>query len=156
MQICKYVVYLCIQLIQHLETMKLFRSILLNEGEEINASNLGNSWTLCDIFAEDHADDINGFHGKDGYVILSIDVSENMIDFDNSLFSMEHRENEFEIVVDSEDVECEVYLVQGIEFDENQIIKGNTGSNEFDDYTNEYNGDLTKKDLINLINEFQD
>jgi hypothetical protein len=144
------------QLIQHLETMKLFRSILLNEGEEINTSNLGNSWTLCDIFAEDHADDINGFHGKDGYVILSIDVSENMIDFDNSLFSMEHRKNEFEIVVDSQDVESEVYLVQGIEFDENQIIKGNTGSNEFEDYTNEYKGDLTKKDLKDLINEFQD
>jgi hypothetical protein len=49
-----------------------------------------------------------------------------------------------------------VTLSEGIEFDENQIIKGNTGSNEFEDYTTEYNGDLTKKDLMNLINEFQD
>jgi len=136
--------------------MKLFRSILLDEGQEINTENLGNSWTLCDIFAENHADDINGFLGKDGYVILSVDVSEDMIDFDNSLFSMEHRKNEFEIVVDSQDLECKVHLVQGIEFDDSQIIKGNTGSNEFEDYTNEYNGDLTKKDLIELINEFQD
>jgi len=134
--------------------MKLFRSILLNEGEEINKDNLGNSWSLCDIFAEDHAEDINGFHGKDGYVVLCIDVSEDMIDFDNSLFSMEHRENEFEIVIDSQDVECEVFLVQRIEFDEDQTIKGNTGCNEFEDYTDEYHGELTKKDLIELINDF--
>ena len=136
--------------------MKLFRSILLNEGEEIDKENLGNSWSLCDIFASDHADDINGFHGKDGYVVLSIDVSEDMIDFDNSLFSMEHRENEFEIVIDSQDVECEVFLLEGIVFDDSQIIKGNTGCNEFEDYTTEYHGDLTKEDLIDLINEFQE
>jgi len=134
--------------------MKLFRSILLNEGEEINKENLGNSWSLCDILAGDHAEDINGFHEKDGYVVLTIDVSEDMINFDNSLFAMEHRKNEFEIVVAGEDVECEVFLVQGIEFDEDQVIKGNTGGNEFEDYTDEYHGELTKKDLIELINEF--
>jgi hypothetical protein len=135
--------------------MKLFRSILLNEGEEINTNNLGNSWTLCDIFAEDHADDINGFHGKDGYVILSIDVNIDMVDIDNSLFSLENRENECEIVIDSQDVECRVHLVQGLEFDDMQVIKGNTGSNEFEDYTTQYEGDLTKEDLIKLINEFE-
>lgn len=135
--------------------MKLFRSILLNEGEKIDTENLGNSWSLCDIFAEDHADDINGFHGKDGYVILSIDISEDLIDIDNSLFAMEHRENEFEIVIDSQDVECRVHLVQGIEFDEDQIVSGNTGCNEFEDYTTEYDGELTKEDLIELINEFE-
>ena len=135
--------------------MKLFRSILLNEGDEIDTSNLGNSWTLCDIFAEDHADDINGFHGKDGYVILSIDVNLDMVDIDNSLFALENRENESEIVIDSQDVECRVHLVQGLEFDDMQVIKGNTGSNEFEDYTTQYEGDLTKEDLIKLINEFK-
>jgi hypothetical protein len=135
--------------------MKLFRSILLNEGDEIDTSNLGNSWTLCDIFAEDHADDINGFHGKDGYVILSIDVNIDMVDIDNSLFALENRENESEIVIDSQDVECRVHLVQGLEFDDMQVIKGNTGSNEFEDYTTQYEGDLTKEDLIKLINEFK-
>ena len=135
--------------------MKLFRSILLNEGDEIDTSNLGNSWTLCDIFAEDHADDINGFHGKDGYVILSIDVNIDMVDIDNSLFALENRENECEIVIDSQDVECRVHLVQGLEFDDMQVIKGNTGSNEFEDYTTEYEGDLTKEDLTELINEFK-
>ena len=135
--------------------MKLFRSILLNEGDEIDTSSLGNSWTLCDIFAEDHADDINRFLCKDGYVVLSIDVDIDMVDIDNSLFALENRENECEIVIDSQDVECRVHLVQGLEFDYNQIIKGNTGSNEFEDYTTEYEGDLTENDLIQLINEFE-
>jgi hypothetical protein len=135
--------------------MKLFRSILLNEGDEIDTSNLGNSWTLCDIFAENHADDINRFLCKDGYVLLSIDVDIDMVDIDNSLFALENRENECEIVVDSQEVECRVHLVQGIDFDDSQIIKGNTGSNEFEDYTTEYEGDLTKADLTKLINEFE-
>jgi len=135
--------------------MKLFRSILLNEGDEIDTSNLGNSWTLCDIFAENHADDINRFLCKDGYVVLSIDVDIDMVDIDNSLFALENRENECEIVVDSQEVECRVHLVQGIDFDDSQIIKGNTGSNEFEDYTTEYEGDLTKEDLTELINEFE-
>ena len=135
--------------------MKLFRSILLNEGDEIDTSNLGNSWTLCDIFAENHADDINRFLCKDGYVLLSIDVDIDMVDIDNSLFALENRENECEIVVDSQEVECRVHLVQGIDFDDSQIIKGNTGSNEFEDYTTEYEGDLTENDLIQLINEFE-
>jgi len=135
--------------------MKLFRSILLNEGEEINTSNLGNSWTLCDIFAENHADDINRFHGKDGYVVLSIEVDIDLVDIDNSLFALENRENECEIVIDSQDVECRVHLVQWLDFDDSQIIKGNTGSNEFEDYTTEYEGDLTKEDLTELINEFE-
>ena len=135
--------------------MKLFRSILLNEGDEIDTSNLGNSWTLCDIFAENHADDINRFLCKDGYVLLSIDVDIDMVDIDNSLFALENRENECEIVIDSQEVECRVHLVQGIDFDDSQIIKGNTGSNEFEDYTTEYEGDLTKEDLTELINEFE-
>jgi len=135
--------------------MKLFRSILLNEGDEIDTSNLGNSWTLCDIFAENHADDINRFLCKDGYVVLSIDVDIDMVDIDNSLFALENRENECEIVIDSQEVECRVHLVQGIDFDDSQIIKGNTGSNEFEDYTTEYEGDLTKEDLTELINEFE-
>jgi hypothetical protein len=46
-------------------------------------------------------------------------------------------------------------LVQGLEFDDMQVIKGNTGSNEFEDYTTQYEGDLTKEDLIKLINEFK-
>jgi len=135
--------------------MKLFRSILLNEGEEINTNNLGNSWTLCDIFSENHAEAMNGFHGKDGYVVLSIDVDIDMVDIDNSLFALENRENECEIVVNGENVECEVHYVQNINFNYGQIINGNTGINDFEDYTSEYEGDLTKEDLIELINEFE-
>jgi hypothetical protein len=78
-----------------------------------------------------------------------------MVDIDNSLFALENRENECEIVIDSQDVECRVHLVQWLDFDDSQIIKGNTGSNEFEDYTTEYEGDLTKEDLTELINEFE-
>jgi len=67
-----YIYILAIRPKQSLEIMKIYRSILLNEGEEINTTNLGCSWTLCEIFAEDHAKDINNHLGKDGFVILRL------------------------------------------------------------------------------------
>ena len=136
--------------------MKLFRSIALNEGEEINTDNLGNSWTLDEFFAEKHAEDYNGFAKKDGYVILSIDVDFKDIDLDNSLFSMENRDYEFEVVVNNLDVEFKIEQVQGLDsFELGDVFSANTGENDFEDYCNEYNGDLTKEDLIELINEFE-
>src|SRR5690606_34632843 len=128
------------------QDMKLYRSILLNEGEEINTDNVGSSWTLCEIFAEDHANDINNHHEKDGFVILSTEVSEDMVDFDNTLFAMENRDYEFEVVING-DITCRVHLVEGIDFDEDQIIEGNTGDNDFEDYCESYEGDLTKEDF---------
>lgn len=132
--------------------MKIYRSILLNEGEEINTENLGCSWTLCEIFAEDHAKDINGHLGKDGFVILQAEVSEDDIDWSNTLFAMENRENEFEAVVMG-DIKATVRMVEGIDFDEDMIIEGNAGDNTFEDYYDNYDGDLTKEDFINLANE---
>ena len=133
--------------------MKIYRSILLNEGEEINTENLGCSWTLCEIFAEDHAKDINGHLGKDGFVILQAEVSEDDIDWSNTLFAMENRENEFEVVIMG-DIKATVRMVEGIDFDEDMIIEGNAGDNTFEDYCDNYDGDLTKEDFINLANEF--
>ncbi len=132
--------------------MKLYRSILLNEGDKINTEKLGCSWSLCEIFAENHAKDINGFHGKQGFVVLSVDISEDLIDMDNTLFAMQHRPHEFEVVING-DICANVHYVEGIDFDENQTFKGNTGSESFEDYCDDYEGDLTKEDFLNLASE---
>jgi len=133
--------------------MKIYRSILLNESEEINTDNLGCSWTLCEIFAEDHANDINNQLGKDGFVILQAEIEEGMIDMDNTLFAMENRENEFEVVVYGS-IKASVRMVDGIDFDEDQEFEGSTGNNEFEDYCETYEGDLTKEDFMNIASEF--
>ena len=133
--------------------MKVYRSILLNEGEEINTENLGCSWTLCEIFAEDHAKDINGYLEKDGFVILQAEISEDNIDWSNTLHAMEERKHEFEVVLRG-DVSATVRMVEGVDFDEEMIIEGSTGNNTFEDYNDNYEGDFTKEDLINLANEF--
>ena len=39
-------------------------------------------------------------------------------------------------------------------FENIDSIKGNTGENEFEDYCNNYEGELTKKDFIELAKEF--
>ena len=133
--------------------MKLYRSILLDQDEDINTNNIGNSWTLCEIFAENHANDINRCLGKDGIVILSTEVSEDMIDMDNTLFAMEKRGYEYEVVINGA-ISCNVHLVDGIDFDEDQIIVGETGSNDFEDYTNNYDGELTSVSFLSLASEF--
>lgn len=135
--------------------MKIYRSILLNEGEKIDTDNLGCSWTLDEIFAEDHAKDINRRVGKDGFVILSADISESDIDIDNTLFAMENRENEYEVVVFSTPIIAEIHMVEGIEsYEGGDELEGNTGANEFEDYCENYEGDLTFEDFLKVANEF--
>ena len=133
--------------------MKLYRSILLDQDEDINTGNIGNSWTLCEIFAENHAKDINRHLGKDGIVILSTEVSQYMIDMGNTLFAMENRDHEYEVVING-NITCTVHAVEGIDFDQDQIITGETGSNDFEDYTANYEGDLTAEDLYFLSLQF--
>jgi hypothetical protein len=133
--------------------MKLYRSILLNEGEDINTSNIGNSWTLCEIFAENHAKDINGDLKKDGFVVLQADVNEDEIDWSNTLNAMENRGYEFEVVIRG-NIKATVLMVEGIDFDEYAVIEGNAGDNTFEDYYDNYDGELTKEDLLLLSLEF--
>ena len=123
--------------------MKIYRSILINDDEEVDYGNLSISWTLCHTFAADHAEDINNCLEKDNIEIVEAEIDKSMIDFDNTLFSMENRPQEFEIVL-----KTNIDIVA-----DNQ--KSNTGNgNEFDDYCDSYDGELTKNDLINLANEF--
>ena len=134
--------------------MKIYRSILLNDGETINTENLGRSWTLCEIFAEDHANDINNARGKDGVVILKAEINEDDIDWNNTLFAMEKRSHEYEVVVNNIEIEIRIHMseVEGIE--EGIYMNGKTGNNNFEDYTENYEGDLTVEDFFNVANEF--
>ena len=134
--------------------MKIYRSILLNEGEEINTENLGRSWTLCEIFAEDHANDINNALGKDGVVILKAEINQNDIDWNNTLFAMEKRSHEYEVVLNNIEIEARIHMseVDGIE--EGEYINGETGNNNFEDYTENYEGEVTIEDFMNVANEF--
>jgi hypothetical protein len=119
--------------------MRIFRSILLNENEEIDRKNLGVSWSLCENFVVDHAEDINRVIEKDDFEIIETEISENQIDWDNTLFAMENRPNEFEVVLlPNINVDC-----------------GNIGSGrDFADYCCAYDGELTKDDFFKLANEF--
>jgi len=84
---------------------------------------------------------------------LSTEVSEDMIDMDNTIFAMEKRGYEYEVVINGA-ISCNVHLVDGIDFDEDQIIVGETGSNDFEDYTNNYDGELTSVSFLSLASEF--
>ena len=135
--------------------MKIYRSILLNEGEEIDTNNLGCSWTLCEIFAEDHAKDINRFHEKDGYVILEAEIDEDQIDWSNTLFAMEARPYEYEVVLDGGMITSTIHMVEGIDhLEEDDNVEGDAGSNNFEDYNDRYEGELTREDFLSLAAEF--
>lgn len=135
--------------------MKIYRSILLNEGEEINTDNLGCSWTLCEIFAEDHAKDINRALGKDGFVILKAEIGEEGIDWSNTLFAMEYRPHEYEVVLDGGDIETTIYMVEGIDhLEEDYAISGDVGCNNFEDYCDNYDGEVTREAFLELASEF--
>lgn len=135
--------------------MKIYRSILLSEGEEINTDNLGVSWTLCEIFAEDHAKDINRGLGKDGFVILRAEINEDQIDWPNTLFAMETRPYEYEVVLSGGDIEATIYMVEGVDhLEEDYAFSGYVGWNHFEDYCDNYEGESTMEAFVELASEF--
>jgi len=135
--------------------MKIYRSILLNEGDKVDRENVGISWTLCEIFAEDHAKDINRGVKKDGFVIISAEITEENIDFDNTLFALENRDYEYEVVLLPCELKCEVSYVESVEhIEEGETFFGTSGSNSFEDYCDDYEGELTKKDFFEIANQF--
>lgn len=136
-----------------MKKITLYRGIALNEGEVINAENIGCSWTLCEVFAQTQAENIANARGIDGVIVLRSEVPVLAIDIDNTLFAMERRGNEYEVVVSNTDITAEVIYST---FDsEGEIIKGNTGGNMFEDYIDgEYDGELTEVDFFALAEEF--
>jgi|SRR5690606_15147701 len=134
--------------------MKIYRSILLNEGETINTENIGTSWTLCHVFADDHANDIIRANEKEGYVILEAEINDCDIDWSNTLYAMETRPNEFEVVLSGGEIKAEVIYSENTSIEEGDIVDGFVGSNNFEDYCDSYEGDLSKEDFITLASEF--
>lgn len=136
-----------------MKTITLYRGIALNEGEIINTENIGCSWTLCEVFAQTQAENIANARGIEGIVVIVSEVPVSDIDMDNTLFSMERRKNEYEVVVRNQDIVAEVVYST---FDtEGEIIEGNTGGNGFEDYVESYEGDLTENDFFAIAEEFE-
>ena len=133
--------------------MKIYRSILLDDNDTIQKEQLGISWSLCCEFAETHAIDINRMLNKDDIIIIEADIDQLLIDWDNTLFSMENRPYEYEVVLYPRvDV-----IVQSHDYSEKEIERflGNTGpARDFEDYCEKYEGELTKEAFLNLANEF--
>ena len=71
--------------------MKIYRSILLDKGDKIETDNIGVSWTICPDFVVFHAEDINRCVERDGYVVLSMDIQKDNVDWSNTLYAMENR-----------------------------------------------------------------
>src|SRR5580692_3013194 len=130
--------------------MKVYRGISLNENQKINTENIGCSWSLCEIFAENRGKLIARHNNHSGYIVLYADVHIDAIDFDNSLFAMETRPHEYEIVLNNVEISGYVHIstLEGIE--ENEEFTGRVGCNIFEDYTHKYDGELKKLALIEL------
>jgi len=133
--------------------MEIYRGIALNEGENINNENLGCSWSLCSVFAKKHARSIAKATGKEGVIVLTAEISEDAIDIDNTLYAMEKRPYEYEVVVTGSLV-CEVCYSELEEIEEGTEIEGSVGYNDFEDYNNNYEGSLTMPDFLTLADEF--
>jgi hypothetical protein len=136
--------------------MRIYRGIALNENDSVNTNELGISWSLDVTFAENHAKSISSVRGTDGYIVLEAVINEDVIDMNNTLFAMENRPNEYEIVlIDGTELASYVELTTIDSIEQYAKVGGiATTSTTFEDYTNSYDGDLTENDLIELVNEF--
>lgn len=135
--------------------MKIYRGIAINENETIN-SDLGISWTLDVFFAKDHAKSISSVREKDGYVVLEADIDEDAIDVDNTLFAMEKRPHESEVVlIHGTELSCIVQMTFIDSIERLSKIEGIAVTDTtFEDYCNTYEGDLTMEDFFDYANEF--
>jgi len=118
----------------------------------LNLNNLGCSWSLCEVYAENHAQTIMGARNKDGYVILATEVNADQIDWSNTLYATEQRPNEYEVVFYGT-VLASVHSSHRLEIDGEFAGIAATDSS-FDDYNDNYDGDLTKADFFAIALEF--
>ena len=138
-----------------MKSLTIYRGIALNEEESVNTENLGCAWSLCSVYAEQHGKMIAKAQGKDGWVVLVTTISEDFIDWSNTLWAMETRPNEYEVVLNGAEVSTEVYYsnLESVEQWE-AFIGTSTSESEFEDYNDNYDGSLTKGDFFALSEEF--
>jgi len=136
--------------------MRIYRGITLNEGEKINTQNIGRSWSLCEIYAEDHVK--NNCPEKRTYVVLAADIDESMIDWPNTLLAHDRRPREFEIVLKkAAEIQAYIHFSKNDDYAQFDPVDGMSGDNVFEDYffnDEEYGGNLTIGDVIALADSF--
>jgi hypothetical protein len=136
-------------------TFRIYRGIALNEGETINTDALGCSWSLDEVYASNHGKMIADARNKDGYVLIYADINESVIDWSNTLYAMETRNNEFEVVLNGSEITAKVYYSELDSIESGEVFTGQSASeSDFEDYCNSYDGDVTKENFISLANEF--
>ena len=136
-------------------TFRIYRGIALNEGETINTDVLGCSWSLDEVYASNHGKMIADARNKDGYVLIYADINESVIDWSNTLYAMETRNNEFEVVLNGSEITAKVYYSELDSIESGEVFTGQSASeSDFEDYCNSYDGDVTKENFISLANEF--
>jgi len=138
-----------------MKKFEIYRGIAINEGEVIS-ENIGCSWSLDRTYADAHAEMIMSALGKDGYILLKTEVAMDDIAMDSTLFALETRVNEYEIVLKDCKIKAVVDYAHWVEhIIDGDVVNGSAGNNYFEDYTNDYTGELTIKDLIEIIESFQ-
>lgn len=136
-------------------TFRIYRGIALNEGEAINTDTLGCSWSLDEVYASNHGKMIADARSKDGYILIYADIDESVIDWSNTLYAMETRDNEFEVVLNGSEIAAKVYYSELDSIESGEVFTGQSASeSDFEDYCNNYDGEITKEDFISLANEF--
>ena len=135
-------------------TFRIYRGIALNEGETINES-LGCSWSLDEVYAGNHGKMIKQAKNKDGYVLIYADIDESIIDWSNTLYAMQTRSDEYEVVLDGSEITAKVCYSELDSIESGDTFTGRSvAACDFEDYCSNYDGDLTKEDFISLANEF--
>lgn len=136
-------------------TFRIYRGIALNEGETINESSLGCSWSLDEIYAGNHGKMIKQAQNKDGYILMYADINESIIDWSNTLYAMQTRDNEYEVVLDGSEITANVCYSELDSIESGDTFTGQSlSASDFEDYNDNYDGELTKEDFILLANEF--
>ena len=136
-------------------TFRIYRGIALNEGETINTDTLGCSWSLDEVYATNHGKMIADARSKDGYVLMYADINQSVIDWSNTLYAMETRANEYEVVLKGFEIAVKVYYSELDSIESGEVFVGQSVSeSDFEDYCNDYDGKITKEDFISLANEF--
>lgn len=135
--------------------IRIFRGLALNNGDKINTDRLGQCWTLCENFAQSQAERMADFHGKDGIVVLTAEIDSAIVEKAGTLFCMEHNPDEFEVVVDCEDIEAAVHYTDLESFQSSGSFEGYTFGDNMEDHNDEYEGDLDWNDFLTVAKSFQ-
>ena len=125
-------------------TFKIYRGIAINENGSIQNENLGTSWTLDEIFAEDRSESFAKVdfrkEGVNRPIVMMAEVTDEMIDWPATLGQMngQYFETEYEVILNGNtDIAFEVVQDEKADWLEVESLEGNyegnTGSGTIDE-----------------------